>query len=124
VGVFRRVIPGNGHPIASWGYGADAMSRSLAGSMAAANNPFSPMAAGVRRIFTGLPGFGVHEASTDVGPLQAFYGAVAPISAPKSKRLGAQAGPSSQPGMPSTGQDTTGVGMIGWAQLNSLGMGA
>lgn len=132
----RRVIPGNGTVVTAVVYEPDAHGVRVAGSMAVATNPFSPMAVGVYGGRAGAPGFargaegyGVNRMTGRTNPLQFFAGAaaaVAPLSDPRSRRLGAGAGPSGQPGLPSTGQDD-GAGLAGWwtrGQLGRLGMGA
>jgi hypothetical protein len=122
-----RRIPGNGHVVTSIWFGPDRQSVSLAGSMAIATNPFSPMAAGVHapatqaRGFSGDPGYGVNRYGNDVGALQSFTGAARPIAQPVSMRLGFGAGVSGQPGMPGTGQDGTGLAGLDLGQLRSVG---
>lgn len=128
-----RRIPGNGHPVTTWVYGADEQSKQLATTLAVAVNTFSPMAHGVhnppdrgRRGFTGDPGYGVNRwAGKTLDPVQHFAGAVQPIRDAKSKRLGAGAGVSGQPGLPSTG-DVDPFGSLAWAlgRFGNTGMGS
>lgn len=124
-----RRIPGNGRVVTSIEFGADRQSIALAGSMAIATNPFSPMAAGVHapatqaRGFSGDPGYGVNRYGNDLGPMQQFYGAARPIAQPVSMRLGFGAGVSGQPGMPGTGQDASGLAGLDLGQLRSVGFG-
>ncbi len=101
-----RRIAGNARAVTTVWFDADQQSRALAGSMAIATNTYSPMSAGVHsrgtqaRGYSGLAGYGVNAQGWDVGPLQAFYGAVAPIARPLDARLGLGVGVSGQPGMP------------------------
>lgn len=67
----------------------------------------SPMVRG--RFRPQLPGKGQNMAeTTDLGPLQSFRGA---FTGAQRARLNAQAGPSSQPGYPSTNADPTVLGL-------------
>ncbi|HWB38562.1 MAG TPA: hypothetical protein VHA75_21290 [Rugosimonospora sp.] len=117
----RRVIPGNARTILALIFPPDAQSTALASSMAIANNTLSPMAAGVHssgttRGFSGLGGFGVNRATGRTDPQQLWAGAagaVQPVQTPKSRRLGAGAMPSGQPGLPSTGQNASGIADLG-----------
>lgn len=125
-----RTIPGNGRVIQTVVYDADRHGLALAASLAIATAPFSPMAVGVHSPstqahgYSGVPGYGVNRQGQDVGPMQQFQGAVAPITDPAGRRLGLGAGVSGQPGMPSTGADATGLAYLGLGQLGNTGMGA
>jgi hypothetical protein len=125
-----RRYRGNARLVTTVAFGPGATSVELATAMAVATLPFSPMAAGVHspgataRGYPGVPGYGVNRMGQDVGPLQAFYGAVQPIADPLSRRLGANVGVSGQPGMPQSGQDATGLAGLSLGQLSSLGYGA
>ncbi|GAA4699787.1 hypothetical protein [Phytohabitans rumicis] len=110
----KKVIPGNGRATIALIFGPDAHALRLAGSMALATLPFSPMAVGVHspggsnKGFTGDPGYGVNRMGGRTDPMQFFAGAAAatkPVRDPKSRRLGIGAMPSGQPGMPGTGTD-------------------
>jgi len=129
-----QVIPGNGCVTTALVFGPDAHSLRLAGSMAIATNTFSPMAAGVHspgaspRGFVGDRGYGVNRMTGRTDPVQFFAGAAAavnPVRDPRSRRLGAGAGPSGQPGLPSTGADDGGgpISWLGYGQFGSPGMG-
>lgn len=129
----RNRYPGNGRHVSSIEFGPGSTSVELATSMAMATLPFSPMAAGVHdpstqpRGYAMVQGYGVNRMGNDVGPIQNFYGAVAPIAkAPKrpSAKLGIGAGVAGQPGMPSSGMDTTGgaVTLLSLGQLSPIGM--
>lgn len=128
-----RVIRNNSQPVLAVIHPPDAMSVQLATAMAVATLPFSPMAAGVHtsgtaRGFSGDPGYGVNRwAGRTPYAVQNFAGAGNPVRGvnARSKRLGAGAGVSGQPGLPNTGGDTGGLGTLAWlgyGQLNSLGM--
>lgn len=126
-----QVIPGNGRVEIAIIYGPDAHACRLAGSMAIATNTFSPMAAGVHspgasaRGFVGDAGYGVNRMTGRTDPVQFFAGAAAavrPVGDPRSRRLGHGAGPSGQPGLPSTGADpNAGVGAAGWLGYGQFG---
>lgn len=106
----RRVIPGNGRVVTTVVYGPDAWGVQAA-SLGAVVNTYSRASSGKRGL-QGLEGFGVnawHGASP--WPMQHFRGLVRPITDPASQRLGAGAGVSGQPGLPSTGQLS---GALGW----------
>ncbi len=128
-----RTIPGTGRVVAGLVFEPDRQSVSLAASMAIATNTFSPMAvgrhtSGTDKGFTGDRGSGVNRMTGRTGPLQFWTGAaqaIKPVETPKSRRLGAGAMPSGQPGLPSTGQDATGVGTLaylGYGQAQQPGM--
>lgn len=125
-----RRIPGNGRVVQSIEFGADRQSISLAASLAVATAPFSPMAAGIHdrstqaRGFGMVAGYGVNRYGNDLGPIQTFYGAVAPIASPMAARLGFGAGVAGQPGMPQSGQNASGLAGLSLGQLTNAGMGA
>lgn len=107
----RRTIPGNGRTTVAVVFGPDRQSIQAA-SLGMATNTFSPMSAGVHspgasaRGFVGDRGYGVNRMTGKSNPVQLFAGlaaAVRPIRDPRSARLGAGAGVSGQPGLPSTG---------------------
>lgn len=111
-----RVIRGNGRQETITVYGPDAWSYQAA-SLGIATNPYGAMSAGVHtsgtpRGFSGDRGSGVNRwGGATLFPLQQFSSAVVPIAAPlpQSSYLGFGAGVSGQPGLPSTGQDATGL---------------
>lgn len=112
----RKVLPGNGQPVTTWVYGADIHAQRIA-SLGVYTNTFSPGNYGLhgphdaaRTGYTGDPGYGVNRFGGDIPPLQNWYSLVAPLTHPKNKRLGAGAGVSGQPGLPSTG-DTNNPGL-------------
>lgn len=125
----RRTIPDNARTTTALIFVPDAHSVSLAASMVAATLPFSPMAvgrhsSGTARGFSGIPGYGVNRMAHKLPyALQAFYSAIGPISQPRSRRLGAGAMPSGQPGLPSAGQQaTSSIALMSFSQLGP-GMG-
>jgi hypothetical protein len=125
-----RVIPDNSHVALAVIYGPDAFSLQLAGSMAIANNTFSPMAAGRHnpstqpRGYTGDRGYGVNRFAGKLNhAVQNFVGATAPIADPKSRRLGFGAGTAGQPGLPNSGADAGGLGAIAYLGYGQLGQG-
>lgn len=131
----KREVPGTGRVVAGLVFDPDRWSISIASSMAIATNTLSPMSAGrhtsgTTRGFSGDRGFGVNRMTGRTGPLQFWTGAAAaikPIQTPKSRRLGAGAMPSGQPGLPSAGQDASGFGTLAWlgyGQAQRTGMGA
>jgi len=134
MGLFRRrVIPGNTQTVTAVIATPDRWSIQAAG-LGLATNTFSPMSAGrhttgTPRGFTGDRGYGVNRwAGRTTYPLQAFRSAIGPVANPRSKRVGAGAMASGQPGLPSTGQGDTGAGMsaLAWMSYNPLtrqGMG-
>lgn len=113
----RRVIPGNTRRVTVLSTVPDPFSVQAA-SLGLVTDTYSPASAGVHspgagtRGFVGDPGYGVNRwAGAGLSPLQHFAGLIAPIKAPAAQRLGAGAGPSGQPGLPSTGDLT---GAFGW----------
>jgi len=124
-----RKIPGNARPTVAYYFGPDAFAIQAA-SLGHMTNTFSPASTGVHsagataRGYAGLPGYGVNRFDNDLGPMQGFHGAIQPIRDPKSRRLGADWGPSGQPGLPQTGYDAQGLAYIGIGELSGLGMGA
>lgn len=121
----HRTIPGNGQTTIAVIFGPDRHALQAA-SLGMVTNTFSPMSAGRHsagaspRGFVGDRGYGVNRMGGRTGPLQLFAGAAAavkPIRAPKSSRLGANAGVSGQPGLPSTGTSAlfgAGYAPAGW----------
>lgn len=118
----KKVIPANGRTTIAVVFGPDAHAVRLAGSMALATLPFSPMAVGVHspgasaKGFVGDRGYGVNRMTGRTDPVQFFAGAAAatrPIQDPKARRLGIGAMPSGQPGLPSTGTDDNPLGRFG-----------
>lgn len=97
-----RASGGNAMPGPSVVYGSQPMAVSLSQRLFYGSSLTSPMVAGrYRPQDTGAATRrGVDGGSPDLGALQAFRGLV---GAPTSARLGAQVGPSSQPGYPGTG---------------------
>lgn len=97
---------GNAMPGPAVVYGPQPVSVSLARRLGVASSLTSPMVAG--RFRPGNEGTaqhrGVDGGSPDLGALQTFRGLVA---AARSPRLGAQAGPSAQPGYPGTGSGSS-----------------
>lgn len=97
-----------------------------AASLGLATLSFSPMSTGRhegRKGGTvGLSGFGVNRwAGRTTYPLQAFRTAVAPVVDPRSKRVGAGAMASGQPGLPSTGDaQQPGLGSLALMSMNPL----
>lgn len=126
-----NTIPGNGHPVVTWVYGPDAHGLRIAHATGIANNSFSPMARGVHAApdaaswgYTGLQGYGVNRFAGELPyPMQNFRGATQPITTPKSRRLGIGTGTSGQPGLPSTGQDASGLAPIAWLGYGQVGFG-
>lgn len=119
MGVFRRRIPGNARVTTALVHDPDAFSIQAA-SLGWATNTYSRASMGTPG-FAGDPGFGVNRWAGDSGPqLQHFAGLVAPIGDPLAQRLGIGAGPSGQPGMPSTGDLS---GALGLTYGLGLGMG-
>lgn len=122
-----RLIRGNARQETVTVYGPDAWSYQAA-SLGVATNPFGPMSAGrhtsgTPRGYTGDRGYGVNRfAGATLFPLQSFGSAIVPIAAPipSSQLLGFGAGVSGQPGLPSTGQDATGLAAM--AALGHYGM--
>lgn len=100
------VFGGNEIAAASFRYGVKPVDRSIATRLFVATTLISPMVAGrFRTQDKGSPSFrGVTFGNPDLGPLQSFSGSYA---GPRTVRLGAQAGPSSQPGFPNTNNDST-----------------
>lgn len=89
--------------------GPSAQSVAQARGLGLAVNTASPMSSGFR-VWRGDPGFGVNRdtarfsATAKETPVSGLpKAAVRPINNPTATRLGAQAGPSSQPAYPSTG---------------------
>lgn len=132
-----RVVPANGQTVTALVFGPDAWSQQLAGSMAIANNTWSPMAAGIHSPGASARGFTMDRGSGVNGnrwagrtpyPVQQFAGAaVLTVARPASRRLGAGAGASGQPGLPSTGADNEGLAALAWmgyGQLGRAGMGS
>lgn len=126
-----RVIPGNGHVVATVVYEPDAWSVQAA-SLGLATNTFSPMSAGRHspgaspRGFVGDRGYGVNRwagrTPYQQGAVQALGAPVQPILTPLSQRLGIGAMPAGQPGFPSTGQDDGGLAALaamGYGGLNN-----
>jgi hypothetical protein len=84
----------------------DPMSVQLAGSMAIATAPQSPMSSNGGNFYSGDEGYAVNRfAGKLIEPMQQFGGNIQPITYPGSVRVGMQAGPSSAPAFPSTGAD-------------------
>lgn len=98
-------VGGNVLPGAAVRYGRQPLAWATAVRLHAATSLTSPMVAG--RFRSGGDGAvtsrGVDGGSPDLGALQTFRGLVGRST---SARLGAQGGPSSQPGYPSTGSST------------------
>jgi hypothetical protein len=124
----RRTVPDNANVTTAVIFTPDAWSLSVAGSMAIATNTFSPMAAGrhssgTPRGFSGDRGYGVNRMPHRLPyALQNFYSAVAPLAAKgaRSKRLGAGAMPSGQPGLPNTGGDAGGIAALGIMSFSQI----
>lgn len=107
-----RVIPGNTRRISTIVAVPDRESTSLAGSLAVATNPFSPMSSGPVRMFAGLAGFGANRMGQDLGPMQAFKGVVLPFPGTPYTPQGS---------LPATIAGTT--SSLAWMSANSLKAG-
>jgi hypothetical protein len=127
----RGTIPGNGRPVVAWVYGPDVHAYRAA-SLGHYTNTVSPAARGVHAYpdaspsgFTGDPGYGVNRYAGKTQPVQNWYGLVAPLAAAqaRSKRLGANAGVSGQPGLPSTGNDAGGLSGVSYAGYGGISTG-
>jgi hypothetical protein len=125
----RGTLPGNGRPVTAWVYGPDIHSMRMA-SLGAYTNTLSPGARGTHLYpdaspygYTGDPGYGVNRWAGHTTPVQNWYGLVRPLSgaAAKGKRLGANAGVSGQPGLPSTGNDAGGLSGVSYAGYGGPG---
>lgn len=103
-----RRIPGTARQITAWVNVPDAQSVRMMRSLAIATDTRSPMAGG-RDTFTGVSGHGVHRFAGRLQDTpQPFIGSpISPVSSPTAIRVGAQGGPSSMPGLPSTGVRAT-----------------
>lgn len=115
----QRRIPGNARVTTGVVFDPDPFSIQAA-SLGMATSTYSPMSAGIHspgagdRGFVGVQGDGVNRwAGAGPLPLQQFGGLLAPITVPGSQRLGAGAGPSGQPGLPSTGDLADEFGLYG-----------
>lgn len=123
---FRRTVRGNARKTAAV-YAVPDRFGVQAASLGAMTNTFSPGSAGMHspaataRGYTGLAGHGVNQWSGDGPPLQSFGSPPAPVLDPLSKRVGFGAGPSGQPGMPSTGAATGGLSSLAWLSYNPNG---
>lgn len=115
-----RVIPGNLRRVVGLAAVPDRQSIQIA-SLGIATNTNSPMSAGIGLRAYGDSGYGVNRAAGDYGPRQAFTGIPSPIAYPGKYNVGMQAGPSDQPGYPSTGQTTGSTGWLDLAKQNNLG---
>lgn len=126
----KGTYPANGQPVTAWVYGADVHAMRAA-SLGHMTNTFSPGARGTHRWpdsatwgFRGDPGYGVNRFSgRTLSPVQQWYGLVHPLAgtAARSKRLGANAGVSGQPGLPSTGNDAGGLATVQYAGYGGPG---
>lgn len=122
----RRVVPSNATVTTALVFVPDAWSVQIASSMAIATNPISPMAvgrhsSGTQLGFSGDRGSGVNRMPHRLPfALQNFYTAIGPISTPKSRRLGAGAMPSGQPGLPNTGGDAGGIAALGIMSFSQI----
>lgn len=126
----RKTYPSNARIVPVVVYDADIHAKRAA-SLGLMTNTLSPGAVGVHRHpdrsptgYTGDPGFGVNRWAGDTQPLQNFFGLVGPITHAKSKRLGAGAGASGQPGLPSTGADVGDTSLYGFAMPPTVGWGS
>lgn len=101
-----RTTPGNALPGPAIIYGRQPIAVGLAVRLFAGSSLTSPSVRG--RFRAGNEGDAVHRGvdggAPDLGALQTFRGLV---GRPMSARLGAQGGPSSQPGYPSTGSGSS-----------------
>jgi hypothetical protein len=132
VGWLKRTVPGNTRVVTAVVADPDRWAIQAA-SLGLATGTFSPMSAGrhtsgTARGYTGDRGFGVNRWSgRTTYPLQAFRTAVGPVADPRSKRVGAGAMASGQPGLPSTGDaQYPGLGSLALMSMNPLlrqGMG-
>lgn len=129
----RRVVRGNGILVTGIVFEPDRWSQQAA-SLGQAVNTFSPMSVGRHtpgasaKGFVGDRGYGVNRwAGADAraaGPRQNLAAPSAPVRAPvrSSMMLGYGAGVAGQPGLPSTGQDASGVAALGYLGYGQLTM--
>jgi len=99
-----------------------------AASLGMVTNTFSEASAGIHspgasaRGFVGDRGYGVNRwAGRTTYPLQTFGQAIVPVSDPSARRLGIGAMTSGQPGLPSTGDDNS--GLLALARLSAGPLG-
>jgi hypothetical protein len=135
VGFFsRRTVKGNARVATAIVTVPDQFSVQIA-SLGAMTNTFSPGAAGMHspgasaKGWMGDRGYGVNRFAGELPyAIQNWAGGIQPIRDPVSKRLGAGAMPSGQPGLPSTGDvNSSGfnsLAAMSWGQLGRPGMGA
>lgn len=117
------IYGGNEVAAAAFRYGVKPVDRTIAHQLFVATSLVSPMVAG--RFRPQDKGDANRRGTTfgapDLGPLQSFSGSYA---GPRTVRLGAQAGPSSQPGFPNTNNDQTvdlsGLGLPDVWRVNRL----
>src|SRR5207342_1982472 len=119
--MFGKKIQNNGRVTTVTYYVPDRFAVQAA-SLGMATNTFSPMSSGTSaggasaRGPMGLPGYGMNrfagERAYQRGTKQDLGAPVAPVLYPRSRRLGLGSGVAGQPGMPSTGADTSGFGAI------------
>lgn len=100
-----KVMRGRSRMVAVLVNEPDEFSSHTVGGLGVAVNTASPMSRGVDGHYPGDPGFGVNRGTGLTEPLQGFQGVAAANLTQRDLMLGAQAGPSSQPGYPSTGSD-------------------
>lgn len=120
MGLWRRIIHGNGRPISQWWFrDPDEYARGAARALATTINPASPASRGPAGTRVGLAGHGVNRAAGWTLPLQQFGGATAPIRTPESLRVGIGAGVSGQPGLPSTGTGVASLALMSGSQYHA-----
>lgn len=113
--MFRKTIKSVQRRVGALIFGPDRYGVQAA-SLSIATSTFAPQSAGVRRGFTGLPGYGVYRwGGRATIPVQNFPALVGPVAKPTSQRLGFGAGVAGQPGLPNTGDQTadTGFSLLG-----------